>query len=1606
MQVELQQSQVMPFKKFPDEVVFGNLPSASNASNGNASSAFKKNSEPNSKQGDASTAWSTPSENSRRSLRNKSPSRTSVKDATGTNCLSSFTDRPFSSSLGPSAPKLYDWAARTEDGPNTLLPLHQSVAAVGGPFQKSRSPVLVDNNHLSKSPPRLLHAHVGNPKSVPPPASGMAKLPPAASQVSNSSQIREPRTRHSSPQDQTSRLFASAVQQFRPTEDGNDISLSAEHQRDEMAKGRRLRRFNADIDSTAKASQTVYHLENQNEPDQVVRKRAKGGNKFFGSETRDYMLDHLTEAEGPDTLAERDWQSVEAILGSCPDMCPESERHERERKGDLDRLERLDGDRNQTSRDFAVKKYTRTAEKHSSLIRPISVLLMTMEHLLRLLNRGYDDELLNLHNFLWDRMRAIRMDLRMQHIFNQHAVTMHEQMIRFHILAMHELCEYAKGEGFSEGFDAHLNIEQMNKASVDLFHMYDDLRKSGNSCACEAEFRGYYALLKLDKHPGYVVEPAELSLDLAKMTPEMRNAPEVQFARKVARACRLGNYLAFFRLARDATYLQACLMHAHFSKLRSHAMASLHSGLQRNQGIPLLQVEDWVAMEGEDIEALVEYHGFSLKNYEELYMVKEGPFLNNSRDFQTCRSKLVEEKRSQKVRDDVLSSGQQKASTVPILEKISSFRRQSDSHPTGLALVDEEMPDYEEEEQPCEDVKAHLGVFVWQLRDESIPNREAEVQMPAAVLPMMDPVSGGNEQECSVGGGLEQDEESEWFCMGKRRKSFSANGENFGHKPDEHIVMSRDKKLRTFKDISVVVGSQVPDVVEVSEPVVEADHHKEEKERQAALEAEAKVRRLFRKWKARAALKAEERRWRQQKLEAALGSFHLGLPVQSNEKVLFPAEDHASSTGSSGLAMELDITQTENRRLDRLERMWAQLDVTGVVASVLKGKSPACKFLCWKLVMCSRVHDFDLSGEGRCDKAGEWLLAKIFHQMPSERENVEGLSATVVSHDVICMSNQDDRNETPIFYIARDLYFRHSEVENTEACQGASGLLFLVSQSAPLTEERGRLHAFVNTLHVGVKLPLLVLFPELPEAVNAGTPNFSGNPDEADAVALVLDMDVLDKNKVACWTVLPIMESYQTACPSNAMEKSYGEDIHLSSGKGLRGFYSEDMLKKGISWLASKAPRQPDLRCVQVQNLVMEHLQPCIKLLLAMEPEHVTPEMCVKTFNEALLKTASEINNTAASCYLHWPPDELRKVLKESMWGRTLLIPSPGWNKVTSLQPILEILYLSQLPQFPPMSSTIQSLGSSTSLKKQKVALEQMLHCYVNQICALRPGDLLTLQVVNAIIQKGCIFKQTVTGRLLVPNWALIFQQLYHMRLAFLISEPPTVVWVQTRPELHERQGMTMSPNFTQHTGPTLDDMIEMESHEEAVSRRDPNDNYMVRDDAVLMEKIGRLSVLQVSEISNSEYLTQDSSVALQESLAVGRKTGEFARLVEVPTEGELELESMVNEFCRRVDQEVAEAAEVEDGQASFCYEAQHANDQCAPWNAGAGQMDENADSNMLFVDSFVDDLSSYAANSYSWATSDGMDNLTKLLQCCEHVQNNLDRKLKECLRTGEAVRP
>jgi len=84
----------------------------------------------------------------------------------------------------------------------------------------------------------------------------------------------------------------------------------------------------------------------------------------------------------------------------------------------------------------------------------------------------------------------------------------------------------------------------------------------------------------------------------------------------------------------------------------------------------------FILFKDEDNESLLEYHGFGLRQYEELYLVKEGPFLNSETDFPSGCSQLVHLKKSQRVIADV-SSG---AVCAPISKKNSSV-----SYPGRLA---------------------------------------------------------------------------------------------------------------------------------------------------------------------------------------------------------------------------------------------------------------------------------------------------------------------------------------------------------------------------------------------------------------------------------------------------------------------------------------------------------------------------------------------------------------------------------------------------------------------------------------------------------------------------------------------------------------------------------------------------------------------------------------------------------------------------------------------------------------------------------------------------------------------------------------------------------
>ncbi|KAF2287778.1 hypothetical protein GH714_002682 [Hevea brasiliensis] len=622
-------------------------------------------------------------------------------------------------------------------------------------------------------------------------------------------------------------------------------------------------------------------------------------------------------------------ESSTVIIGLCPDMCPESERGERERKGDLDQYERLDGDRNQTNKFIAVKKYNRTAEREASLIRPMPVLQKTIDYLLNLLDQPYDD------------------------------------------------------------------------------------RKKGINVPTEQEFRGYYALLKLDKHPGYKVEPAELSLDLAKMSPEIRQTPEVLFARDVARACRTGNFVAFFRLARKARYLQSCLMHAHFAKLRTQALASLHCGLQNNQGLPVAQVANWLAMEEEDIESLLEHHGFLIKEFEEPYMVKEGPFLNGDQDYPTKRSKLVHLKISRRMVDDVspisqvvsLTAQASKEIQLPTVHKrdkkavASTFvERKSLIHE-----VDEEMPDFEVVSSP------KVGTLLEPIIDKSKVGQQSQedrvegayfskwgfssvhnppVSLPAKFNEVEKPngdILSSVSAEKNMLSGMEGVPLQVVSRTSLQERSPSAK---YGYAVEDKVpVFSNDTK-----------DEEPPDIYEEKENDEAMENYDDEEV------AQAKLKLIIRLWRRRASKQRELREQKQIVANAALSSLSLGPPIRK-------AKDQLSTAG------EFDIEHVMRKRYEKHKQSWSSLNVSDVVADTLGKRNPAVRCLCWKIVFLS------------------------------------------VSDLTCCLS------------VVRDAKFGNLN----ETIDGASAILYVVSESIPWNVQKAQFQNLLMSIPSDSGLPLLVL---------------------------------------------------------------------------------------------------------------------------------------------------------------------------------------------------------------------------------------------------------------------------------------------------------------------------------------------------------------------------------------------------------------------------------------------------------------------------------------------------------------------------------------------------
>ena len=291
--------------------------------------------------------------------------------------------------------------------------------------------------------------------------------------------------------------------------------------------------------------------------------------------------------------------------GICEEMCPEYEKIERIFQHNVmmaEKAESPDGTM-WPSPPLMVKALTRSsAGQEAPLpmdVRTVSALKRTLDHLIDDV-LGDDSRLPAVHNFLWDRTRAIRRDFifhsNMSEEEMRQQIYCFETITRFHATSLHLLSQ----KGFApEGFDQRQEREQLSKALLSLLQAYDDCKDRQITCPNECEFRAYFILLNAHD-PNFQHKVAEWGMDL------WYESDDVQTAMTLAQAMQsvwdwrgpikptaptttaLGAFATFFRIVESpqVSYTMACLAEMHFVHVRRGILRNMTRAYARARDSP------------------------------------------------------------------------------------------------------------------------------------------------------------------------------------------------------------------------------------------------------------------------------------------------------------------------------------------------------------------------------------------------------------------------------------------------------------------------------------------------------------------------------------------------------------------------------------------------------------------------------------------------------------------------------------------------------------------------------------------------------------------------------------------------------------------------------------------------------------------------------------------------------------------------------------------------------------------------------------------------------------------------------------------------------------
>ncbi|KAH9405517.1 Spectrin beta chain, non-erythrocytic 1 [Tyrophagus putrescentiae] len=276
---------------------------------------------------------------------------------------------------------------------------------------------------------------------------------------------------------------------------------------------------------------------------------------------RKLILDALDKCLRAKQERHTDLASAVALVGTCPDMCPEQERYFRIETNCVSPFENDEHGRPDQTR--MVKEYRRSgADQKEPLpheLRPISVLQRSMTYLcLEIVDADYLPSGANLgewFDFIWSRTRSIRKDITQQHLISLDSVNLIEKCARFHIYCAYYLCEEEL-----KNFDPKINDENLRNCLQTLKEFYFELGTRSIYCPNEAEFRSYDVVLNLQN--------GETLSEMKHYRKEIRHSPDVRFAVKIYQAFQSKNPIKFFQLARKANFFMSCILNIYFTPFR------------------------------------------------------------------------------------------------------------------------------------------------------------------------------------------------------------------------------------------------------------------------------------------------------------------------------------------------------------------------------------------------------------------------------------------------------------------------------------------------------------------------------------------------------------------------------------------------------------------------------------------------------------------------------------------------------------------------------------------------------------------------------------------------------------------------------------------------------------------------------------------------------------------------------------------------------------------------------------------------------------------------------------------------------------------------------